>query len=66
MSNRTPLPITSSLSSRTPTVPNPGPPIPAVSVSPHNSLARTPTGGANSKYNFPGEIGNFSSFYTQN
>lgn len=62
MSNRTPVPITGSLSSRTPAIvlPNPGPTIPAGPVSTsHNSLGYTPTGGANNKYNFPGEIGNF-------
>ena len=58
LGNRPPVQITSPMSGRAPGIvlSNPG-----SSTSPHNTLGRTPAGGANSKYNFPGELGNISS-----
>ena len=58
LANRPPIQITSPMSGRAPGVvlSNPGSTVPT-STSPHNTLGRTPAGGANIKYNFPGELG---------
>ena len=66
LGNRPPVQITSPMSGRPPGVvlSNPGSTV-AASTSPHNTLGRTAAGGANSKYNFPGELGNVSSVSSQ-
>lgn len=61
LGNRPPVQITSPMSGRTPVVVLSNPGSTAASTSPHNTLGRTPAGGANSKYNFPGELGNITS-----